>query len=67
VNNDWRVDAEDMSILSELIDANDPRADIGPVSRPDGRVDEQDLEFLRQYLNTKIPEPGLIAPGLWTR
>lgn len=61
MNNDWRVDAEDMSILSELIDANDPRADIGPVPRPDGRVDELDLEFLRQYLNTKIPEPGLIA------
>ena len=61
LNNNWKVDEEDLVILEELLETNNPLGDIAPAVKRDGIVDEQDIEFLMQYLNVRIPEPGLIA------
>jgi len=61
LNNDWKVDDQDLAILNAAIDANDLSADIAPPAKRDGIVDEQDFELMMQYLDIKIPELGLIA------
>jgi hypothetical protein len=61
LNNDWKVDDQDLAILNVAIDTNDLSADIAPPAKRDGIVDEQDLELMMQYLDTEIPEIGLIA------
>jgi len=61
LNNDWKVDDQDLAILNAVIDTNDLFADIAPPAKRDGIVDEQDLELMMQYLETEIPEIGLIA------
>jgi len=61
LNNDWKVDDQDIAILNTAIDTNDLSADIAPPAKRDGIVDEQDLELMMQYLETEIPEIGLIA------
>jgi subtilisin family serine protease len=61
LNNDCKVDDQDLTLLNEYIDANDLSGDIAPPAKRDGLVDEQDLELLMQYLGTEIPEMGLIA------
>ena len=61
LNNDWKVDEQDLAILNAAIDTNDLSADIAPAAKRDGVVDTNDLELLMQYLGTVIPELGLIA------
>jgi hypothetical protein len=61
LNNDWKVDDQDHAILNVAIDTNDLSADIAPPAKRDGIVDEQDLELMMQYLDTEIPEIGLIS------
>jgi len=61
LNNDWKVDELDLTILNVAIDTNDLFSDIAPPAKRDGIVNEQDLELLMQYLGTEIPEMGLIA------
>jgi hypothetical protein len=61
LNNDWKVDEQDLTILKACKETNDLSADIAPAQRRDGVVDQQDLELLTQYLGTTIPELGLIA------
>jgi len=64
LNNDWRVDEEDRTILMKAMETQDLSADIAPAAKRDGVVDAKDLELLRQYQGTRIPEmpePGLIA------
>jgi len=61
LNNDWKVDDQDLAILNVAIDTNNLSADIAPPAKRDGIIDEQDLELMMQYLDTKIPEIGLIA------
>ncbi|MBL7185001.1 MAG: S8 family serine peptidase [Phycisphaerae bacterium] len=61
LNNNWRVDFEDLLILIEFWGTAEPSADIAPATRRDGIVDEQDLELMTQYWQTEIPEVGLIA------
>ena len=61
LNNDWKVDDQDLAILNAAIDTNDLSADIAPSAKRDGFVDEKDLELLMQYWGTEIPEMGLIA------
>ncbi|MEJ2702369.1 MAG: S8 family serine peptidase [Sedimentisphaerales bacterium] len=61
LNNDWKVDEQDLAILDIAIDTNDLSADIAPPAKRDDIVDEQDLKLLMQYLGTEIPEMGLIA------
>jgi subtilisin family serine protease len=60
LNNNWKVDFEDLLILIESWGTDDPLADIAPASKRDGFVDEQDLELMMQYWQTEIPEMGLI-------
>jgi hypothetical protein len=61
LNNDWKVDEQDLAILNAAIDNSDLSADIAPAAKRDGIVDANDLELLTQYLGTVIPEMGLIA------
>jgi len=61
LNNDCKVDEEDLAMLNAAIDTNDLSADIAPAKKRDGKVDQQDLELLTRYLGTVIPEIGLIA------
>jgi hypothetical protein len=61
LNNDWKVDEQDLTLLNEYVDTNDPSGDIAPAAKHDGQVDEQDIELLTRYLGTEIPEIGLIA------
>jgi subtilisin family serine protease len=61
LNNDSKVDEQDLAILNAAIDANNLSADIAPPAKRDGIVDEQDVELLTRYLGTIIPEMGLIA------
>jgi subtilisin family serine protease len=56
LNNDWKVDIEDLLILIEFWRTNEPSADIAPAAKRDGIVDEQDLELLIRYWQTEIPE-----------
>jgi subtilisin family serine protease len=61
LNNDWVVDEEDRAILVKAMETEDLSADIAPAKKRDGKVDQQDLDLLDQYLGTAIPELGLIA------
>jgi subtilisin family serine protease len=61
LNNDWKVDEEDLAIFNDFLGTNDSLGDIAPPGKRDGVVDEQDLEFLMQFLHTEIPELNLIA------
>jgi subtilisin family serine protease len=61
LNNDWKVDEQDLAILNAAIDTNDLSADIAPAAKRDGVVDANDLELLTRYMGTVIPELGLIA------
>ena len=65
LNDDWKVDDADVALFDELRTTNDPVADIGPAPRPDGVIDERDLDLLMQYWGTEIPKmPGSSEPGL---
>jgi len=61
LNNDWKVDEQDLTILKACMETNDLSADIAPAQRRDGVVDASDLELLTRYLGTVIPELGSIA------
>ena len=61
LNNNWKVDFEDLLILIEFWGTAESSADIAPATKRDGIVNEQDLEFLIRYWQTEIPELGLIA------
>jgi hypothetical protein len=61
LNNNWKVDFDDLLILIDCWDTNEPSADIAPAAKRDGFVDFQDLELMMQYWQVGIPEPGLIA------
>ncbi len=60
LNADWHVDIEDLTLLIEHWDQNDPSFDIAPPPLGDGIVDVQDLEGLMYYWDQEIPEPGLL-------
>jgi len=60
LNDDWKVDEQDLAILNAAIDTNDLSGDIAPVKR-DGVVDDRDLELLNQYWQVNIREPFLLA------
>ncbi len=57
LNDDWKVDIEDLLILIEFWGTAEPSADIAPATQQDGIVDEQDLELMMQYWQTAIPQP----------
>ncbi len=61
LNNDWKVDLRDFSVLAACWKTDDLRGDIGPVPRPDGAVDVQDLALMGEYWLTEIPDPNLLA------
>ena len=61
LNDDWKVDLDDLLILIEFWDTNEPSADIAPATKRDGIVDVQDLELMMEHWQEQIPEPGLIA------
>jgi subtilisin family serine protease len=64
LNNDWKVNLRDFAVLAACWKTDDLRGDIGPVPRPDGAVDVQDLALLSQYWLQEIPEipePNRIA------
>jgi len=60
LNDDWKVDIEDLLILIEFWRTGEPSADIAPAAKRDGIVDEQDIELLMRYWQTEIPQmdPG---------
>lgn len=60
---DWNVDIDDLALLTERWDQNDPAFDIAPPPSGDGIVDIQDIDGLMHYWNQEIAEPGLI--GHW--
>lgn len=60
-NGDWKVDIEDLTLLIEHWDQNEPAFDIAPPPGGDGIVDGQDLEGLMYYWGQAIAEPGLLA------
>jgi subtilisin family serine protease len=61
LNDDWRVDLEDLVILIESWGTDDSLADIAPATNRDGFVDEQDLELLLRYWQVEIPEMDMMA------
>jgi len=61
LNDDWRVDLEDLVILIESWETDDSLADIAPATKRDGFVDEQDLELLLRYWQVEIPEMDAVA------
>jgi subtilisin family serine protease len=64
LNNDWIVDANDLTLLTTAMKTGDRSADIAPAAKRDGIVDAKDRELLMQYWQTRIPEmtePGLVA------
>jgi hypothetical protein len=61
LNNNWKVDMDDLLILIEYWETNEPSVDIAPAAKRDGFVDYQDIELMMQYWNTEIPEVGIAA------
>jgi len=61
LNDDWKVDLRDFAVLAACWKTDDLRADIGPVPRPDGVLDVQDLALMGEYWLKEIPELGLFA------
>jgi subtilisin family serine protease len=56
LNNDWKVDIDDLLVLIEFWRTAEPSADIAPATKRDGIVDEQDVELLMRYWQVEIPE-----------
>jgi len=56
LNDDWKVDLRDFAVLAACWKTDDLRGDIGPVPRPDGAVDVQDLALMCEYWLKEIPE-----------
>jgi len=61
LNNDWKVDFSDFAVFAQCWKTDDLRGDIGPIPRPDGVLDVQDLALMGEYWLKEIPELGLIA------
>jgi subtilisin family serine protease len=61
LNNDWKVDFSDFAVFAQCWKTEDLRGDIGPIPRPDGVLDVQDLALMGDYWLTEIPELGLFA------
>jgi subtilisin family serine protease len=55
LNDDWKVDFRDFAVLAACWKTDDLRGDIGPIPRPDGAVDVQDLALMGEYWLTEIP------------
>jgi subtilisin family serine protease len=55
LNNDWKVDFRDFAVLAACWKTDDLRGDIGPIPRPDGVVDVQDLAVIGEYWLKEIP------------
>jgi subtilisin family serine protease len=56
LNDDWKVDIEDLLLLIEFWRTSETSADIAPAAKRDGIVDELDLELMMRYWQTEIPE-----------
>jgi alpha-tubulin suppressor-like RCC1 family protein len=56
LNDDWKVDFSDFAVLAQCWKTDDLRGDIGPVPRPDGAVDVQDLALMGEYWLKEIPK-----------
>jgi len=61
LNNDWKVDLRDFSLLAQFWKTGESSADIAPASRRDGTVDIKDVVLMAEYWLREIPELGLIA------
>jgi hypothetical protein len=61
LDDNWKVDIEDLLILIDYWKTNETSADIAPATKRDGIVDDKDLELFMQYWQTRIPIPGLVA------
>jgi len=61
LNNDWKVDFSDFAVLAQCWKTDDLRGDIGPIPRPDGVLDVQDLVLIGECWLKEIPELGLFA------
>jgi hypothetical protein len=61
LNNDWKVDLRDFSLLAQSWNTGESSADIAPASRRDGTVDVRDVVLMAEYWLREIPELGLIA------
>jgi len=61
LNNDWKVDFSDFAVFAQCWKTDDLRGDIGPIPRPDGVLDVQDLALMGEYWLKEIPELGLFA------
>ncbi|MBP7049383.1 MAG: M28 family peptidase [Phycisphaerae bacterium] len=60
-NGDWKVDIEDLALLMEHWNEDDPAFDIAPPPSGDGMVDDQDVAGLLHFWDQEIVEPGLIC------
>jgi len=58
LNDDWKVDLRDFAVFAQCWKTDDLRGDIGPIPRPDGAVDVQDLALMGEYWLKEIPELG---------
>ena len=56
LDNDWKVDLDDLILLIESWGTDDPWADIAPATKRDGVVDDRDLELMMRYWDVEIPE-----------
>jgi len=61
LNNDWKVDFSDFAVFAACWKTDDLRGDIGPIPRPDGVLDVQDLALMGEYWLKEIPELGLFT------
>jgi len=61
LNDDCKVDMEDLLILIKFWRTAEPSADIAPATKRDGIVDEQDVELMMRYWQVEIPEMDPIA------
>ncbi len=60
-NSDGKVDIDDLVILIEHWETDEPLCDIGPMPWGDGVVDRADVEVLMSYYGQEIDDPTLVA------
>jgi subtilisin family serine protease len=61
LNDDWKVDFSDFAVFAQCWKTDDLRGDIGPIPRPDGVLDVQDLALMGEYWLKEIPDLYSVA------
>jgi len=61
LNNDWKVDLRDFSLLAQSWKTDESSGDIAPAKKRDGTVDIKDIVLMAEYWLRQIPGIGAVV------